>query len=396
MLFTIAELLMLSVTCYLWLLAIISLIPVTAKIKNVKSPLTRKRFLIVIPAHDESLIIEKAIKSVRRLNYPGDYYDFAVIADNCEDDTVAKVRKDERAICLIRKDDNNRGKGYALQWAFKEIKNWHRTYDAYVIMDADSEMDPDYLTVIEGGLSDGHKVLQGFVEVVRPERSPAASLIFLGWSLNQRLRHAASSKLGYFGFLLGNGFCISAEIVNKYGWTATSILEDVEYGLILRLSGFKIHFVPEARVYAQNPGSFRYAESQRVRWDHGRYLIMKRYLQKLLAGSLKNKDWSLILTAVELLIPPYTLFVSFVLMVFMISVVISIIGIRFHAPLWGLIFSCLIGYSILGMIVSKANLKIWKSVLYVPVFMGWRIFINVKGRFQQGSTRWVKTERENL
>jgi len=263
-------------------------------------------------------------------------------------------------------------------------------------LDADSEIDSDYLAVIDRELDKGHKVLQGFVRVIKPERSPAASLIFLGWSMNQQLRHTGTSWLGYFTFLLGNGFCIKAEVINTYGWNAVSILEDVEYGLMLRLLGFKVIFVPDARVYAQNPGTFRYAESQRIRWDQGRFLMMKNFLPKLLSCAMRRKDISLLFSAIELLIPPYTLLISFIIFLFLIFLYISYLGIEVNLSLWILTLLALMGYSVLGLIVSGASLKVWKSVLYVPFFMSWRILINIKGYFQQGSTKWIKTERENL
>ena len=396
MFFLVSESIILSITLYLWFLAIISLFSFRRNTSDSEDSEELKKFLIIIPAHNESLVIEKAIRSINQVKYSKDLYDFVVIADNCQDDTIDRVLKDERAICLIREDNKNMGKGYALRWAFQEIKKWKRSYDAFVIMDADSQIDPDFLAVMNRKLSEGNKVLQGMVQVINPERSPVASLIFLGWSLNQRLRHMGTSRLGYFGFLLGNGICIRTEIIDRHGWNATSILEDVEYGVMMRLAGLKIGFIPDAKIYAQNPSSFRYAESQRIRWDQGRFLIMKKYVPELLKGSIIRRDFSLLFSALELLIPPYTLLVSFISILFFIYLLTSYRGADLNLFLWISIFSVLSCYSITGLIVSKANLKVWMSILYVPVFMIWRMLINIKGCFHRGSLKWIRTERENL
>ena len=153
---------------------------------------------------------------------------------------------------------------------------------------------------------------------------------------------------------------------------------------------------PARKIYAQNPSSFRYAESQRIRWDQGRFLIMKKYVPELLKGSIIRRDFSLLFSALELLIPPYTLLVSFISILFFIYLLTSYRGADLNLFLWISIFSVLSCYSITGLIVSKANLKVWMSILYVPVFMIWRMLINIKGCFHRGSLKWIRTERENL
>ena len=47
------------------------------------------RFAIIIPAHNESSVIEGTVKSLLHdLDYPKDLYDVYVCADNCTDNTA--------------------------------------------------------------------------------------------------------------------------------------------------------------------------------------------------------------------------------------------------------------------------------------------------------------------
>src|SRR5690348_10284163 len=52
------------------------------------TPARFHRFAIMIPAHNEELLLGALIRSLQRLAYPADMYDIHVVADNCTDTTV--------------------------------------------------------------------------------------------------------------------------------------------------------------------------------------------------------------------------------------------------------------------------------------------------------------------
>src|SRR5262249_29539183 len=76
------------------------------------------RIAIVIPAHNEEAVIGALLESLRDLDYPHDRYDAFVIADNCTDETANIVERSGVAQALERSNPEQRGKGYALAWAF--------------------------------------------------------------------------------------------------------------------------------------------------------------------------------------------------------------------------------------------------------------------------------------
>ena len=89
----------------------------------------RKRFAAVIAAHNEELVIAHIIDSLLEQNYPRELFDIFVIADNCTDDTAA-IAASRGALVFERSDDENRGKGYALEWMFRKIYEMDDKYDA--------------------------------------------------------------------------------------------------------------------------------------------------------------------------------------------------------------------------------------------------------------------------
>src|SRR5687768_16912445 len=47
------------------------------------------RFAILIPAHEEELVIGQLLESINRLDYPRELLEVHVIADHCSDQTVS-------------------------------------------------------------------------------------------------------------------------------------------------------------------------------------------------------------------------------------------------------------------------------------------------------------------
>ena len=53
---------------------------------------TTRRIAIVLPAHDESLLITKTVEMAKAQKYPADCFPVFVIANACSDDTAAKPK----------------------------------------------------------------------------------------------------------------------------------------------------------------------------------------------------------------------------------------------------------------------------------------------------------------
>ena len=73
------------------------------------------RFAILVPAHDEALVIERLLESLRAQRYPRDKYDIHVVADNCRDETAVLAAR-AGAVVHERTDEQHQAKGYALRW----------------------------------------------------------------------------------------------------------------------------------------------------------------------------------------------------------------------------------------------------------------------------------------
>lgn len=377
---------------YLYFLAILSLIPQKNRRRS-QEPTTK--FAIIIPAHNEVKVIKNTLESIRRLNYPKGLYETIVIADNCDDETAQVVRK-HGLTCLERTDKERNGKGFALQWAFDHLKAEKKfaDYGAFVIIDADTIVDTEFLKAMDSRIACGEIVIQGYYDVINPEASPMASLSYFGFVISRNLRFKGRTRMGWSNNLLGNGMCFSREVIDRFGWGATSIVEDIEYAVMLHLNGIKVSFAPEAKVFAEIPTTFKRSRIQRSRWDIGKFQIRNRYFVKLLKEAIRTRDISYLDTAMELVIPPFSLFVILVFVFFGLFIATSYKGLNALSVIWFSVIAALTVYVLTGLVMAKANWKTYRNLIHAPLFVLWRVKTVIWGYVFRVGKQWIKTERK--
>ena len=377
---------------YLYFLAVAGLIP---KKEGGCFQDPKTKFAIIIPAYNEVKVIKNTLESILTLNYPKSLYETIVIADNCNDNT-AQVVAEYGMMCLERADAERRGKGFALQWAIERLKAEKRfeRYDAFVIIDADTLIDTHFLKAMDCRIAGGEMAIQGYYDVINPEVSPMASLSYFGFVISRNLRFKGRTRMGWSNNLLGNGMCFSREVLDRFGWKATSIVEDVEYAVMLHLNGIRVTFAPEARIYAEIPQTFKQSKIQRSRWDIGKFQMRNRYLPLLVKTAVKTRDISYLDTAMELMIPPFSFFFVLAFGLFGLFLATSFDGLNLLSMIWFTIVSALVFYIMIGFIIADANWKAYKNLIYAPFFLLWRIETVVWGYLFKIRNQWIKTERK--
>ena len=144
------------------------------------------RIAVLIAARNEENVIGQLLDSIHaQKNYPMDHVDIYVGADNCTDDT-ARVAREHGAIVFERHDTVHVGKGYVLNEMLKRIKRPGRKhYDAYLVLDADNILDPNFISEIEKVYSSGYEI----VTCYRNSKNYGDNWISAGYALWLSLIH---------------------------------------------------------------------------------------------------------------------------------------------------------------------------------------------------------------
>ncbi len=141
---------------YLCILSISALIATRKRKRqehNELKEVAQTNFAILIPAHNEEMILSKLLESLSQLEYPQELYTAYVIADNCTDTTASLARQFDRVCVYERFNEKESGKGYALSWIWQQLAD--KQHDAYVVLDADSVVVPTFLNSMDRELAQG-------------------------------------------------------------------------------------------------------------------------------------------------------------------------------------------------------------------------------------------------
>ena len=346
---------------------------------------TIARLAIVVPAHDEEAIISRCVKSVSGLTpLDGLRTTTVVVADNCADETADRAR-DAGARVMIRVDAERRGKGFALQYAFEQLMT--EGYDAILVVDADSLIDPNALLEIVPMLdlgADGVQIKYTVLDVRSSLRARLMKVAFMAFNV---LRPRGRERLGLSVGILGNGFALSRPTLEAVPYDAHSIVEDLEYHLRVVRAGRRIAFAGRTAVRSAMPSGGQNAVAQRARWEGGRLHTILQNVPSL-GREVAAGNWKLLEPLMELLLWPLAFHVSLLLIILAIPFV----------P--GRIYACaalmlVILHVSAAIVVGGGDVRDFAALMAAPFYLVWKL-VNAPAilRSARRGAPWVRTARE--
>jgi len=349
------------------------------------------RFAVLIPAHDEELLIGGTIDSILQGDHPEGSITVHVVADNCSDRT-AEVARAHGAVVLERRDPDHPGKGPALTWASQQLDV--SPFDAVALIDADCLVDDAFFRTMSRELAAGGRVFQGRYWISNPDETLLTRLMSVTYVMKNLMFVGGQSLLGFSPILMGTGMVFARDAFTARGWESHSIVEDIEESFFLIEAGERIRFVPDAVIRAQEPASLSQGFSQRQRWATGQ-ASLRGMARKALAKGLRTGNFDLARAALDLLLPtPYAKLVNLTAIALALAGTVAFLS----GSAWLLVLPLValalqIAEFALGLVVMRASRAVIASVVFAPVFLVWRGFIEVLALAGVHGDRWIRTRR---
>lgn len=323
--------LMAGVAVYYFALFVLSATPFRRR-PDPGSASRRPLMALVIPAHNEELVIEETLNALAVVDYEEA---LVLLMDDGSTDATAtlahRYERDGRVLVVSRgRDIAGRGKGAVLNHGFEILRQLVERGDPLVrgrsadevvvgVMDADGVLEARALRDVAalfadprvGGVQIGVRIANaadGFLERCQ-------DMEFVGFS---HLAQAARDRIGSVG-LGGNGQFTRLSALLSLGrppWT-NCLTEDLDLGLSLIRRGWRIRFCTTAWVAQQGVSTIRAWLRQRTRWAQGHYQCWIHF-----PGLLASRH-APFLTRLDLSV--YLLFVTFVMFV-TANLVITVAG----------------------------------------------------------------------
>lgn len=269
------------------------LIPFVIRQKKHKA-IKKHKFAILISARNEEKVIKNLIETIKNQDYPQKLIKIFVVADNCTDNT-AQVSREAGAIVFERFNKVQVGKGYALDYLLKKIKEKYskENFDGYFVFDADNLLRPNYITEMNKTFSDGYEVITSY----RNSKNYGDNWLSAGYALwflrESKYLNQSRMLLGTSCAVSGTGFMFSEKVIKKYGgWKFFLLTEDIQFSVNNILNNVKIGYCGSAILYDEQPVKFSQSWHQRMRWAKGYLQVIQKYGFKLAKKAVKELDFS--------------------------------------------------------------------------------------------------------
>jgi cellulose synthase/poly-beta-1,6-N-acetylglucosamine synthase-like glycosyltransferase len=299
---------------------LLSLLPRKKKELHTWPP--HSRLTVLIPAHNEEAVLKATLQTLLPTIPAGSRV--LVVADNCSDST-ASIARDCGADCLERTDYTHRGKGFALDFGLRHLSQ--DPPSAVVFLDADCRVAPNTVRLLAAASIATDRPVQG-LNLCDPDTSGGTLQIVSGFAFRFKnlVRTLGLVRLAGQCYLTGTGMALPWSLIEKTKFATSSVVEDMQLGIDLALAGRPPLFLPEARVDSPLPQTRAAARTQRTRWEHGHLKTLLTQTPKLLWLSLRHRRPALFALALDLAIPPLSLFALTLASATLLSAIAAFLG----------------------------------------------------------------------
>jgi 1,2-diacylglycerol 3-beta-glucosyltransferase len=359
-------------------------------------PARTPRLIVLVPAHNEEGLIRRCVDSLTCQVYPARLRRIVVIADNCTDATAAEAIGAGVGV-MIRNDLTRAGKGRALRWAMDAVLAEPDPPDGFVIVDADSVAAPGLLAALAQALASGALAAQADYTVLPDAHAGAGDqLRALAVLLYNRTRNLGRAAVGLPAALLGNGMLLSRELLQTHPWSAFSAVEDLEFGTQCRIQGIHPRFVSQQGVRGPLPSGYRAALGQRLRWEGGRFHVLRRLAASLVARLTRHPDLATLDALFELAVPPLSILVLVTAAGLLASLAGAFAGVAalLATMIWTLGVVLALVHVLIGLKAAGASRGSYWALAAVPGFLAWKIGVYLRLLRGFDPNRWERSVRQ--
>ncbi|TCL41898.1 glycosyltransferase [Harryflintia acetispora] len=410
------DLLLLAALICIWLLLLINVVLIVGGYRyyvqseryTPKPPEEYPMVSVMVPAHNEGVVIVRTVLSLLDFDYPPERYEIIVINDNSSDNS-AELLEDiqrthpERNLTVINTGQQNGGKGKsnALNIGFAQCSG-----EYVVIYDADNTPEPAALRLLVSEIcaDDSLGAVIGKFRTRNKEQNLLTRFINIETLAFQWMAQAGRWKLMGLCTIPGTNFIIRRKILEEMGgWDIHAIAEDTEISFRIYRMGYKIKFLPQAVTWEQEPQTLKVWFRQRTRWVKGNiYVLIKNLpllfdpkakkvrfdilyflsIYFLLLTSLVVSDGVLLLNMLGMV---HTTLAGFSNMLWLLAIVLFILGtyVTITTEKGEMSFSNLLVIAVMYFTYSK----LWMAVAVYGLLQ------YVKDKILRRETKWYKTER---
>ena len=342
----------------------------------------KKRIAVLIPSYKEDEVILSTAGKAKLHDYPAEFFDVFVAADQLKPETIAELKKIPVNVLEVKFEISSKAR--SLNQLLNHIHE--DKFDIAIILDGDNIMMPGCLEKVNAVFQKGFRAAQCH-RIAKNKNTAVAVLDAMSEEINNNIFRKGQRALGFSSSTIGSGMAFEfkklKEVYNKPGILGNPAC-DREVDFEIMKANICIEFINDAYVLDEKVSNRAVYQRQRTRWLESQIIHLRLFFDKKEGAIQKTKDyWNRLFFN---LAPPRLLFLLSYFLVFLIFVVeyFTKFSILYPSYMYWLIIT---GMFILVMIISvPKSLYTWstvKALCYVPLL----IFSMVKALFSMKVNR---------
>ena len=349
--------------------------------------------VIVIPAHNEALVIGKTLSALKKEIDPA-LDRILVVADNCNDETASIVKAQNVAV-IERTNEKERGKGFALEFALNFLRDQSDQPQIVVIFDADCHFKANTFQTLKSICFQENRPVQAAYRLLAPKGAGVSTRVAeFAIRVKNVVRNRGLTAIGFPAVLTGTGMAFPFNAFEQVKLASSELAEDMKLGVDMTLAGFPANYTDHAEVLSELPQAAEATSTQRERWEHGHLTVMKKYMPSVFKQSIQQKNITLFGTFLDLTIPPLSLLV---LVSLLATFAVSTVGVIGGNTALIIVSLCLVLLLVLTVLIAwwhhGRDLLSAHDLLTLPLFILSKV--GVYRKFASGpQTAWVRTKRD--
>lgn len=363
---------------------------------------------LLIPCHNEEMVIENTLKAMVKLKYPKDKLEIVVINDHSSDLTgeIAESFVSKYSFVHMVETEGEfaaKGKSTALNYGFK-----HTTGDIIVVYDADNTPEGMAVQNLVMAMVNDPKAgaVVGKFRVINAKKNLLTRFINIETLCFQWMAQAGRWFWFKITTIPGTNFAIKREILEKLnGWDTKALSEDTELTIRVYDLGYRIRFFPAAVTWEQEPENWKVWWKQRTRWARGNQYVIVKFLLKFFTLKRKRIIFDLIYFFFTYFLFFFGVILSNCLFIINLFVDIELKVGNIALLLWVLAYFLYITEVMIALSIEKAEMNMKNFIVVIFMYFSYSqlwiglvmyaLFLEVKRIILKQEVKWYKTERFN-
>ena len=280
-------------------------------------------FCVLIPAKDESKVIEDLLISIKKQTKKINMQDVYIIIEQKNDPTI-DIAKKYNATIFIRKKLHLKRKGYALDECIKDLKEKGKFYNAYFILDADNVLDKHFFEEMEKSYQNGYDIAIGYRNLKNGNDSIISACSGITFAFINSNGNETKAKQSRNVTLSGTGLYINGDLIKKWqSFPFHSLTEDYELTLYSIKYNLTSTYNDKAIFYDEQPIKYKDTINQRIRWIKGYFTTRRKYIPEFKKILKNNPNFGSLISEISGM-KPYILMIMGILLYILNQIIILI------------------------------------------------------------------------